>query len=57
MKNMSICKMSKSSINGVRQGDKMSDIVKFNNEKYADDYHNVSICLSNDHHNVREWLP
>ena len=33
--------MSKSSITGVRQGDKMSDIVKFNNEKYADDYHNV----------------
>ena len=29
------------SINGVRQGDKMSDIVKFNNDKYADDYHNV----------------
>ena len=33
--------MSKSSINGVKQGDKMSYIVKFNNEKYADDYHNV----------------
>ena len=39
---MSICKIHEQEFyKWCETGDKMSYIVKFNNEKYADDYHNV----------------